>query len=77
MGYVVAMKANQLLAYNLKKWRTARQLTQEALAELADLHPRTISRFETSEHFCKAETLDLLAKILNIKVEDFFKSPNK
>lgn len=69
------MNANQLLAYNLKKWREIRGLTQEALAELTDLHPRTISRFETADNFCKAETLDLLAKVLKIDLEELFKKP--
>lgn len=78
IGYVIGMmKTNQLFAYNLKKLREQRNLTQEDLAELTNLHPRTISRFETAEHFCKAHTIDLLAEVLKIEVEELFKTPKQ
>jgi DNA-binding XRE family transcriptional regulator len=39
----------QALGANIRRERTARGLTQERLAELADLNPRTIQKIEAGE----------------------------
>lgn len=37
------------LGHNVRRERTARAITQERLAELADLHPRMIPKIESGE----------------------------
>lgn len=65
-------KAKTVLAYNLKRLRQAKGMTQEKLAELKNLNFRTIGRIENGQCFCKAETLDLLVKALDVTITDLF-----
>jgi transcriptional regulator with XRE-family HTH domain len=52
------------LGLNIKVMRTRRQLTQEALAYAADLHPTYISEIECGRRRISVETLLKLARAL-------------
>lgn len=45
------------LGANIERARTASGLTQEKLAELADLHPRVVQKIEAGETNLKTTTL--------------------
>ena len=48
------------LGDNLRRERTARGMTQERLAELADLNPRTVQKIEAGDITILVTTLDRL-----------------
>ena len=48
------------LGANLRRERTARGLTQERLAELADLNPRTVQKIEAGDITILVTTLQRL-----------------
>lgn len=56
----------------IKRMRIARGLTQEMLAEQADISQRALSAIETGENFVTAETLDKLLLALNTTAEEMF-----
>ena len=65
--------ARRLFGANLLRLRQERGLTQEKLAELADLHTTYVSMLE---HGVKSPTLDTmmrLAKALNVKTNDLLR----
>ena len=49
---------------NLERERKARELTQEKLAEIVDLHPRVIQKIEAGETNLKATTLIRIQRAL-------------
>ena len=52
------------LGDNLRRERTARGMTQERLAELADLNPRTVQKIEAGDITILVTTLDRLRMAL-------------
>src|SRR5574344_2230373 len=56
----------------IKEIRKKRKISQEKLAELTNINFRTISRIETSRNIPNLETLEKIAKILNVNIIDFF-----
>ena len=52
------------LGANLRRERTARGLTQERLAELADLNPRTVQKIEAGDITILVTTLQRLRTAL-------------
>ena len=61
------------IASNVKKRRLALLLSQEQLAELADLHPNYISLIERSKCNLSVITLLKLAKALKCNVAELIK----
>jgi transcriptional regulator with XRE-family HTH domain len=55
---------NEIVAINVRRLRTERGLSQENLAELAQLHRTYIGAIERGERNITLETLRLLAKAL-------------
>jgi transcriptional regulator with XRE-family HTH domain len=53
--------------------RRSRNITQEQLAELADVTPLSISFIEQGRRWPRLATLQRLASCLNVSVADFFK----
>jgi len=62
----------QLLGKRIKELRTQKQLTQERLAELSDMTERNLSKIECGINFVSAETLEKMAKALNVSPKDLF-----
>ena len=54
----------QTLGANLRRERVARGLTQERLAELSDLNPRTVQKIEAGDIAILVTTLARLRKAL-------------
>ena len=66
------MGVKEELGKKIKRMRVNRGLTQETLAELADISQRTLSGIESGDNFVTAETLDNLVKALNTTTEELF-----
>jgi len=62
----------EILAANLKKNRKKKGLTQEKLAEMADISLRYIAMLELGKSFPSGEMLEKLAKTLDIDAIQFF-----
>lgn len=57
----------------VRKIRQKQNLSQEELAEKIDIAVNNMGKIERGESFVTAMTLEKLASVLNVKVEDFFK----
>ena len=57
----------------IRKLRKERQLSQEKLAELADLHRTYIGDIERGERNVSLENIEKIAKALKVKIEDLFR----
>jgi len=64
--------ARQVLAKNVRRLRSERKLTQEALANAANLRQGFISDVESAKLDVRIDTLDRLAKALGVCVSDLF-----
>jgi len=62
----------EILATNLRKNRKKRGLTQEKLAEMADISLRYIAMLELGKSFPSGGMLDKLANVLDIDTIQFF-----
>jgi len=62
----------EILASNLKKNRKKKGLTQEKLAEKADISLRYIAMLELGKSFPSGEMLEKLAKVLDIDAIQLF-----
>lgn len=64
-----------IVGKNLQKIRKSKMLTQLELAELIGYSEGTIANIEnTSYQTCSLEFLYIVAKKLNISIDDFFKA---
>lgn len=61
----------------IKEWRKKRGLTQEKLAELVDIHPNTLLKWEYGTREPKASELQKLAKALGITEAELLNGPAK
>jgi len=52
--------------------RVQRNLTQEKLAEITDLHPTYIGRVERGERNLSLKNIEVFAKAFGIPIEDLF-----
>lgn len=60
------------LGASIRRERTKRVLTQEALAERADLHPRALQKIERGEVNASATTLIRIRQALQCGWDDLF-----
>ena len=58
----------ELFAYNLKSLRLQKQLSQERLAELAELHRTYVSSVERGERNISLENMEKLAQALDVDI---------
>lgn len=65
-------KITEKFAMKLKIERTKKKLSQEALAELANLNRRTISTIETGDNVPSIETAASIAQGLGIELYKLF-----
>ena len=65
-------KIRQILADNMRKYRRKQGLTQEKLAEKADITPQYVAMIEMCSKFPKPEMLERLAKALEIEPHELF-----
>lgn len=66
-----------IFARNLRKFRTIRKLSQEDLAELADLHRTYIGSVERGERNISIDNMERLAKALGLRVLDLVREESE
>ena len=66
------MSRLNFLGQNIKKYREAKNLSQEVLAEKVDLSREYITRIENGQKFVSLRKAFLLADVLEVKVKDLF-----
>ena len=73
--YNLRMETNEkgLLGRNIKAERVRKNITQEQFAELIDMSVSHVSKIEQGLTSPTALALFKMAKILNIKMEEFFR----
>ena len=62
------MDINQVVAYNIKQKRKAKNMTQEELAFLSGLHRSYICQIEAARKSVTVKTLYAIAKVLDVSV---------
>ena len=65
-----------LFGSRVAKLRNDKGISQEKLAELADISPRMLSCIETGANFTQSETIENIAKALDITVQDLLRFDN-
>lgn len=68
--------AQQLFAVNVRRLRLERKLTQEKLAELAELHPNYISSVERSERNISICNIERIARALGVSMSVLVSVPD-
>jgi transcriptional regulator with XRE-family HTH domain len=71
------VKANALVARNLRRLRVKKNLSQEALAVDANIDRTYVSRLERGLENPTVRVLERLAKALTANIVDFFRVPAK
>ena len=66
------MDIKKELGEKIKRVRKSRGITQEQLAEMIDISPRSLSNIEVGGCFVKSETLEKIIDALNITTEELF-----
>ena len=66
-------EVQSVLAYNIKKYRNTKGLTQEQLAEKAGTSTNYLGSIETGKKYPSPQMIDKLAKALDINPLDLFK----
>jgi len=64
--------AKELLGMRIREVRKARLLSQEKLAEKVGVDPKQISRIEGGKSAPSLDTLEAIAKNLQVEVKDLF-----
>lgn len=70
---IVMDDLKKMFGLRVRKIRQKQNLSQEELAEKIDIAVNNMGKIERGESFVTAVTLEKLASVLNVKVEDFFK----
>jgi transcriptional regulator with XRE-family HTH domain len=69
------MEIREVLALNLRKFRQAKGLSQEELADRAEIDRTYISAVERSVHAASIDVVDRLARGLGIEAADLLRRP--
>jgi XRE family transcriptional regulator, regulator of sulfur utilization len=67
---VSTFKAHKQIGENVRRFRKKRGMTQEKLAEKANLHPVYISQVERADRAITIDALLKITKALGIKLRD-------
>ena len=60
------------VGFNIRKIREAKKLSQEQLANLADLHRAYMGQIERGEKNIGLRNLEKIAKALKVSIKEFF-----
>ncbi len=66
------MDIKKQLGYKIKRLRQQKGITQEKLAEMAEISIRSLSGIELGENFMSAQTMERLLKCLGITIDELF-----
>lgn len=69
------MEIRQILAFNLKKYRQVRELSQEELAHGAGIDRTYISSLERCVYGATIDVIDRLARTLEVEAADLLRKP--
>lgn len=70
------MTAAKILAHNLKRWRKTRGVTQQQLAELAELDYKHCQKIESGKWpGVQLQTIERLAKALETEIAELLTVP--
>ncbi len=69
------MEIRQILAFNLKKYRQVRELSQEELAHGAGIDRTYISSLERCFYGATIDVIDRLARTLEVEAADLLRRP--
>jgi ribosome-binding protein aMBF1 (putative translation factor) len=67
--------AQRLFAANMRRIRKAKELTQEKIAELAELHPNYVSSVERGERNISICNIERIAKALGVTMAELVAAP--
>jgi Zn-dependent peptidase ImmA (M78 family)/transcriptional regulator with XRE-family HTH domain len=67
----------QMLAQNVRRLRAAKRLSQNALAETANLSLPAIKRLESAKNEPRIGTVQAIAKALGVRLQELFKPVNE
>lgn len=76
MCFCIILRMNNILstiAINIKKERQKQRLSQEELAEKANLHPNYIGLIERQQRNISILALEKIAKALNVSITEILK----
>ncbi|HEY4941016.1 MAG TPA: helix-turn-helix transcriptional regulator [Rhizomicrobium sp.] len=71
------MKGRALLAWNLRRLRSEREISQERLAADSEVDRAYISELENKRGNATVDFLDKLAAVLDAPLFEFFREPEK
>jgi len=63
---------NKLFGKRIKELRESKNFTQEKFAEIIEIQSRQLSRIETGKNFTTIDTLEKMAKALDVEIKDLF-----
>ena len=66
------MSLRQTVAKNLKRLRREKSISQEELADKADINRNYVGMIERSENAASVDTLEKLAGALDVEPDEFF-----
>ena len=69
---IIIMDHKKLLGQRIKYFRKSKKLTQEQLAELAEVHRTTISAIEREKFFPTIDNAARIANALNLTIAELF-----
>jgi transcriptional regulator with XRE-family HTH domain len=69
------MKGRALLAWNLRRLRSERGISQERLAADAEVDRAYVSELERKKGNATVDMLDKLAPVLEVSLAEFFREP--
>lgn len=69
------MDIREVLAHNLKAYRSAQGLSQEELAHSADIDRTYVSALERCVYAASVDVIDRIAKVLGIEAAELLRTP--
>ena len=70
------MNIREVLALNVRKLRQARRLSQEELADRADIDRTYVSSIERCRYSAGVDVVDRVARVLGVEASDLLKRPS-
>ncbi|HET7086021.1 MAG TPA: helix-turn-helix transcriptional regulator [Rhizomicrobium sp.] len=77
MGLASRMDLRDVFATNLRRLRHAKDLSQEELADLAEINRTYLSKLETGASYAGLEIIGRLADVLGIEAAELLNRPSK